>query len=931
MSKQCTTSAGLCRSIPGDCRFHATGWRHWATLCGLAAALVAAWPLSSLAETPVLKWGGAEKDPHPCLYVTARDVARAKADRKDVAALAALKNFRTDRMDELVAAVLLAANPDAEKAATGAALKALDDLIKAIPTTTDNNVGPHAYARTFGQAAGLADAALASKTITAEERASMLAKIAQASYMMNDPRYFNPDAPHGSMCLNMFTSAAGYRLTLAALLPSHPKAKEWFDGALAELKQELEDWVDLQGGMAECPHYAMVIFDQWVGSFLIARNAGAPEAGQLFNPKLRKAIEWFGNISTPRDSMNSGFRRLPSLGHTYHNERTGMFGVMACLWKDKDPAIAAQMQWMHLEHGSFGEPGILSYYPSFMGYRSFFKESGVAPKAPAWASQYYQEAGVQLRNTIGSDRETTLYMIAGRFHSHYYNDSGSITLWGKGRELCGDDNYQFKHAKESREAHSMIDKPATFNEERVMEIKEFSSSRDLDYVSGVRRGWTRQIAFVKDTDPLAPNYFVIADTVDAKSAPTVWRLFLNAREVTPTPNGVTVVGKEDVDMDIVFLRPSNVKVQIHAETHPPTAYSKEPIVVHHIAVAVEQASTVTAVLYPRLKTEKPPVVTPVAGGQGVKVVTPAGTDIVYLNPEPVKAEAGGKAFEGKVCLVKERNGKAIQILPGACDVARDFWPEGDPQLRKIHWKKGPQYPNFPDYEEAVTPNAGNDLILDQQKPATVTGFSAALTLAAPRQATEVAVNWDEKTLDVAFTCADNGIVAEVKDNDNVKLWNDDCVYVWLDPGHTHNGDKKYTMIQVSASGAWHDLKNGDPAFNVEGLKVDVARTGTGWTAHLQIPWKGLGEAAPKPGAVWGVNFTRMDQPGKVDPDNMQMSSWVALPFHPGDPADLIRWGHLVFGAKGDAAQAEAGRKAMEKTHQAMTDAAYRKEVLLRNP
>ena len=64
--------------------------------------------------------------------------------------------------------------------------------------------------------------------------------------------------------------------------------------------------------MAETPHYSMVIFDQWVAAFLIARNAGAPEDGQLFNLKLRKAIEWFGNISTPRDPRNNGFRRLPT-------------------------------------------------------------------------------------------------------------------------------------------------------------------------------------------------------------------------------------------------------------------------------------------------------------------------------------------------------------------------------------------------------------------------------------------------------------------------------------------------------------------------------------------------------------------------------------------------------------------------------------------
>ena len=107
------------------------------------------------------------------------------------------------------------------------------------------------------------------------------------------------------------------------------------------------------------------------------------------------------------------------------------------------------------EQGEFGEPGILSYYPGMMGYRRFFRNCGLKPKQPAWASAVYSETGVLLRNTVASDRETVLYMIAGRNHSHYFNDSGSITIWGKGRELCTEDDYQNRRNKDSRAAHSM--------------------------------------------------------------------------------------------------------------------------------------------------------------------------------------------------------------------------------------------------------------------------------------------------------------------------------------------------------------------------------------------------------------------------------------------------------------------------------------------
>jgi hypothetical protein len=727
--------------------------------------------------------------------------------------------------------------------------------------------------------------------------------------------YYSPECPHGSLCPNMFTSAALYRLGLAALIPSHPKAKGWLDGALAELRQELGDWVDPQGGMAETPHYSMVVFDQWLGAFTIARNAGAPDSGSLFDPRMRKAIEWFGNISTPRSAAAGGFRRLPTVGHTYANERTGEFGVMACLWEEKDPAFAAEMAWMHREHGEFAEPGILSYYPAFMGYRSFFRDSGVAPKQPAWGSRCYQETGVQLRSAIGSDRETTLYMIAGRFHSHYFNDSGSITLWGKGSELCDEDDYQKQRNPKSREGHSMVDKPATFNEERVMELQEFSTAADLDYVNGVRMGWRRQIAFVKDADPLAPNYFVIADTLDAKSVPTFWRLFLRAAKVTPTPTGVTVTGKEDVDMDIVFLRPAGVKPQILAD---------------HISVPIEKAGTLTAVLYPRLRTEKPPVVAALANGAGVTVTTAAGTDTIYLNPEPVKADVGGKPFEGKVCLVKQRGGQSRTTAPEACDIERKWWPDGDRQLRQINWPKGPQYPVFPDYEQAMAPNDGHVLVATRGTAAKADAFVVPPAVAPPRQPTTVAVDWNDDALDVKFSCVDKDLVGVEQGVDNIKLWRDDSVYVWLDPGHAHDVGNKAVMIQLSASGAWHDIRNGDAAFNVAGLKTEVAKTADGWTGRLQIPWKGLGVSAPAAGDVWGVNFTRMDQPGKLDHAAMQMASWVPIPFG-NDPTTVDRWGHLLFVPASDPAAVDKGKQAIERGHQAVRERAYSKAFLLATP
>jgi hypothetical protein len=631
-------------------------------------------------------WPGAEKDPHPCLYVTAQDVAKARAALPKAELEALAKKKFVDHYDgvgnvvanELVFAALVAKNRNAEKAVVNVAFQAIDKLIAAMPVTIQKRVGPHAYSRQAGLAASLADAALAGNAITPTQRTQLLNKIVQVNTMLHHPDYWDPKTGKCSLNPNMTTSANGYRITFAALIPSHPKAKGWFDAGFKALKQEVEDWIDPQGGMIECPHYSMVIFDQWIAGFLIARNAKAPDDGNLFNPKLKKAIEWFGNISTPRDAKSQNFRRLPSLGHTYAKERTNMFGTIACLWKDKDPEFAAQMAWMYKEQGEFPEPGILSYYPGMMGYRRFFRDCGLQPKPPAWASAVYSETGVLLRNTIASERETVLYMIAGRNHSHYFNDSGSITVWGKGRELCTEDDYQNRRNKESREAHSMPDKPSTYNGERVMAIREFSHSQTFDYMRGTRLGWQRQIAFAKDTDPLGPNYFVVADTLDAKSVPTVWRLFLGGK-IVPTPGGVTLQGPEDVDMDVIFVRTGGAKPTIHD---------------NHIQLSVKEAGTVTVVLYPRLKTERSPRVTPLVDGRGMTVQTQKGLDTIFLDPYPVSFKSGQTKFEGKAGLVRNWRGKQTRIKVGPCDVAPG-WKGGDRELRTIRWE-GPQYPKFPD-------------------------------------------------------------------------------------------------------------------------------------------------------------------------------------------------------------------------------------------
>src|SRR5262249_26183763 len=129
-------------------------------------------------------------------------------------------------------------------------------------------------------------------------------------------------------------------------------------------------------------------------------------------------------------------------------------------------------------------------------------------------------------------------------------DSGSVTLWGKGRILADDFGY---YGYVTGEDHSMLLSPSA-PDLALMSIAEFASSSRFDYVRGLKKTWTRQVAFVKSPDPLGPSYFVFRDSV-APADDATWRLWTTAARVTLDGPTARVEGTEVVDTDVVFAWP----------------------------------------------------------------------------------------------------------------------------------------------------------------------------------------------------------------------------------------------------------------------------------------------------------------------------------------------------------------------------------------
>ena len=622
----------------------------------------------------VLDWKG-DHDNYPRLYVTKKDLARLrKTFKPDPKKLAQYRKapISYHNMGGPIT-YYLATGDEALGRHIGTeavrAVQAAVDMYLKQDSLVTQGFAPHHQTRVLTSII-LADAVLgaAENVLSAALRRRMRAQIAFLGYTVNRADYWSPRRGF-SANPNMTTTVAAYQCIAACAIPSHPRAKTWVRGALSELKDnQLDRWSDAAGGWLEAPHYAMVSYDYLVGCFLMARNARF--ADHLHDPRMKKVAEWFAKISTPPDSRLAGLRHLPCIGNTYVCEPTGEFGVIAGIWKDKDPRFAAEMQWMHRQHGRRAGPGVGGFFPTLAGYRALLSDETIAPREPAYTSELFPKTGLVLRNKYPCDRETYLHMIAGANHDHYDRDSGSILLYGKGRLLVNDFGY---YGYVTGEDHNMVMSSAA-PDSAIMDVKEFAASEQLDYVRGVKRAWTRQIAFVKDADVLGPNYFVLRDSL-SPAAEATWRLYCTAAKVSVNGPNVLASGKEDVDMDIFFISPSKTDIKtktISCSTwglDSKVRYGRVTTTQRGVIAALSKGQNVTAVLYPRLKSDKPPVATALAGGNGVKVQAAWGTDYVFLSREALKFSRGDISFEGTAGAAAIRGRKLTLSLGAAGSIS----------------------------------------------------------------------------------------------------------------------------------------------------------------------------------------------------------------------------------------------------------------------
>ncbi|MGC9318534.1 MAG: carbohydrate-binding family 9-like protein, partial [Armatimonadota bacterium] len=152
---------------------------------------------------------------------------------------------------------------------------------------------------------------------------------------------------------------------------------------------------------------------------------------------------------------------------------------------------------------------------------------------------------------------------------------------------------------------------------------------------------------------------------------------------------------------------------------------------------------------------------------------------------------------------------------------------------------------------------------------------------APAQATRVRIMHDERTLYIAWECAEDSMdeIAATMTAHDAPVWSEDCVELFLSPSHDGSG---YYHLLVNALGALRDERGKDETWD-SGAHAAATREDGRWLVEMALPLASM-QLPPGVDEHWRVNFTRHRTPGE------ELSTWAPIPgenFHQPE-----HFGHL---------------------------------------
>ncbi|MHB9130292.1 MAG: Ig-like domain-containing protein [Armatimonadota bacterium] len=668
-------------------------------------------PLNKYKEW-MLDWPGADTDVYPRMFIAPGKLADVQQRVKDYAPMRGRLGGGTYQHftylvtgEEKIGKEIVSGKGGGDYNWTGQMNRMKSDVMNWLEGEGDTGAAMH---NLHGQGkirfnALRYDAAAAVKEMTPEERRVLRALMAFEAQKAADLDWvpFGTGFHLGNP--NMPTAVAATIGLCGAALPSHPYAQEWMDRAYRYIRSTINDFTAPGGAWNECPHYQMDASIQQILQLAVAlKNTGYADLGT--DQKLKETMQYAAEIWTPVDAR-VGYRVMPSIGHG-GLESTSLFGWMAALTRDTDPAFAAQQQW------AWKNGGALLMYP--------FDELVIDPtaetKEPKFTSHNFPGFGAILRSGSMDPKETYMAFRAGWATSHYeIGDQGGMVLYAKGAPLCMDfaSQYapmvsrQFMHNRISLDHQVSVDSGAItafvtcsradyarsqINTTTFYEYPETPEEEDVWRAQGKllpntepkktiipRTTWDRQVVFLKDADPMASNYFVVRESFnDGITVPSDWNLWTLSTDVKWEGNhAIATAQYGNVLLDVFMLTPGQPAWQTGEWAHKflPGMSSAgwqqmnpgKPFEERQKLLRVKQGvgGGYLSVLYPRLATEAAPQVVALPNDAGVKITHPQGTDLVLIASKPGELREGNIILNGAVGIASQREDRfTLSLLDG---------------------------------------------------------------------------------------------------------------------------------------------------------------------------------------------------------------------------------------------------------------------------
>ncbi len=563
------------------------------------------------------------------------------------------------------------------------------------------------------------DALIDTEAYRPEQRRLMKAQMAYLAHFLWEPASWSMERGYITGNPNMSVAYAATIGIAACLLPDHPMAPVWADYATGWMLKFLDDEVSADGvWVNEGSHYKLVSVRGILAYAVAAKRAGYVDLFE--NETLKRLGLFLVKTQIPNDA---GFKRRVTapFGRGTAVESTSVFGILARETRESDPEYSAMMQWMWAQNRFIDSP--LNNETRMGGLEPLYlRRRDLPQRAPVFESALMAGLGALFRHGYGTDNESYLLLhsdtgsrrnidvyvsnigsIAGWWHrrrqvaSVFYHDNmaGHHELLRDGVMLArnypaeprGPFGYYTTHEQEVFNALPVADYSRSTSEITEPDPRGWFPPNMPEWpkvtaATEARLIWTRQVMFLRDTDPAGAAYLVLLDTTSG-GQPTIWQ-FRSASEKIGTPaevvdveafladkpgqhpaparplsgNRLTAIGQQDVDLEFYIVEPIDTPRHtlrwgggghgIHGGLGNYDVYRD----ILHLQRAGDGAYFVVA--FPRMRDEAVPSFETLGAGRIIKIKGGFGTDYAFLSHEPASARGGDATFEGTAASVQDR-------------------------------------------------------------------------------------------------------------------------------------------------------------------------------------------------------------------------------------------------------------------------------------